>query len=119
VLAVFLRPPAGREVQLGASGCFVAFILLCGVTHYMAVWTLWNPLYGVEALIKAATAAVSLVTAIALWPLLPRAIALPSDRRLQASLDERDAALSDLRGPWPPWWRCASTRRARSCCWTS
>ena len=77
---------------------FVAFIMLCGVTHFMMIWTLWNPDYGVEAVIKAATAAASLVTAAALWPLLPKAIALPSTAALQAGLAQRDAALEELRG---------------------
>ena len=76
---------------------FIAFIMLCGVTHFMMVWTLWNPDYGIEALIKAATAAVSLVTAVALWPLLPRVIALPSTALLEARIQERDAALAEAR----------------------
>ena len=95
-LAVFLR--ARPDVKFSwAVWMFVAFITLCGITHFMMVWTLWNADYGVEALIKAATAAVSVVTAIALWPMLPKAIALPSTSALQASLSERDAALADLR----------------------
>jgi PAS domain S-box-containing protein len=87
-----------RDVRFGwAVWMFVMFIMLCGVTHFMMVWTLWNPDYGVEALVKAATAVASLVTAIALWPLLPKAIAIPSTDTLQARIDERDAALSELR----------------------
>ena len=96
VLGVFLYNR--RDVRFSwAVWMFVGFILLCGVTHFMMIWTLWNPDYGVEALIKAATAAVSVVTAVALWPLLPKAIALPSTAALQASLAERDAALEELR----------------------
>jgi len=76
---------------------FVGFIMLCGVTHFMMVWTLWNPDYGIEALIKASTAAVSVVTAFALWPLLPRVIALPSPMELERRIAERDAALAELR----------------------
>ncbi|AZU05377.1 histidine kinase [Glycocaulis alkaliphilus] len=64
---------------------FVAFILLCGMTHLFSIWTVWNPHYQVQGLLKAATAAVSLATAIALWPLLPRALALPSTKQLQRS----------------------------------
>jgi len=87
-----------RDVRFSwAVWMFVAFILLCGVTHFMMIVTLWVPVYGVEALIKAATAAVSVITAMALWPLLPKAIALPSTQKLQASLAERDAALVELR----------------------
>ncbi len=80
-----------------AAWMFVAFILLCGVTHFMMVWTLWNPQYGIEALIKALTAVVSLVTAIALWPLLPKVIAIPSPATLEARIAERDVALAELR----------------------
>ena len=96
VLAVFLR--RRPDVRFSwAVWMFVAFIMLCGVTHFMMVWTLWNPDYGVEALIKAATAIVSLITAVALWPLLPKAIAMPSTSALQARIAERDAALDELR----------------------
>lgn len=95
-LGVFLY--RRRDVRFSwAIWMFVAFILLCGVTHFMMIWTLWNPDYGIEALIKALTAGVSVITALALWPLLPKAIALPSTRELQVSLDERDAALVELR----------------------
>jgi two-component sensor histidine kinase len=76
---------------------FVSFILLCGMTHFMAVWTLWNADYGIEALLKVVTALVSLGTAAALWPLLPRLLALPSTEMLQARIDERDQALAELR----------------------
>ncbi|MFC7538333.1 PAS domain-containing protein [Siccirubricoccus deserti] len=61
---------------------FAAFILLCGATHFMAAWTLWHPGYGVQGMLKAATAVVSVVTAIVIWPLLPRILALPSVQAL-------------------------------------
>lgn len=83
--------------------CFVAFILACGTTHFLSIWTLWVPDYGIEGLVKAATAIVSVMTAILLWPLLPKVIALPSPAQLRAvnlSLQEgiaqRDAALEAL-----------------------
>jgi two-component sensor histidine kinase len=87
-----------RDVRFGwVIWMFVAFIMLCGVTHFAMVWTLWNPDYGVEALIKAATALASVVTAVAMWPLLPKVIALPSPAALQARIDERDQALAELK----------------------
>ncbi|MDP2212521.1 sensor histidine kinase [Phenylobacterium sp.] len=87
-----------RDVKFSwAIWMFVGFIMLCGVTHFMMVWTLWNPDYGIEAVIKATTAAVSVVTAFALWPLLPRVIALPSPTELERRIAERDAALAELR----------------------
>jgi signal transduction histidine kinase len=70
---------------------FVAFILLCGASHWLDVLTLWVPAYGLEALIKATTAIVSLVTAIALWWQMPQALALPSP----AELREANSALRE------------------------
>lgn len=94
-----------RDVQFGwVVWMFVIFITACGVTHFFAIWTLWNPDYGIEALVKGTTAIASVFTAVALWPLLPKAIALPSPAQLhQANADlrlrigERDAALEALR----------------------
>ena len=57
---------------------FVTFILLCGATHWLDVLTLWVPAYTLAAAVKAATAAVSIFTAIMLWRLMPAALALPS-----------------------------------------
>jgi PAS domain S-box-containing protein len=62
---------------------FAAFILLCGTTHFLDVLTLWVPAYGIEGLVKAVTALASIVTAIALWYLLPQALALPSAAQLR------------------------------------
>jgi PAS domain S-box-containing protein len=64
---------------------FVTFILLCGSTHFLDLLTLWVPAYGVQVLVEGATAVASIVTAIALWRLLPQALALPSSAQLQAA----------------------------------
>lgn len=62
---------------------FGAFIIACGTTHIMAIWTIWHPTYWLSGLIKAITAIVSLYTALALIPLVPKALALPSPRQLE------------------------------------
>ncbi|PWB80682.1 MAG: hybrid sensor histidine kinase/response regulator [Candidatus Methylomirabilota bacterium] len=64
---------------------FAVFIVACGTTHLMALWTLWSPLYWLDAAVKAVTAAASVVTAVALWPLIPKALALPSPAQLEAA----------------------------------
>ena len=64
--------------------CFSAFIFSCGVTHVMDIWTIWRPDYGLQALTKAVTAGVSVVTALALWPLIPKALRIPSVGQLQS-----------------------------------
>ncbi len=83
--------------------CFVIFILACGTTHFLSILTLWQPVYGIEAVVKAVTALASVATAAALWPLLPRALALPSPGQLRAAnaaltarIAERDRALHAL-----------------------
>lgn len=91
-----------RDVEFGwAVWLFAAFILACGVTHFMSIFVLWVPAYGIEGLIKLVTAIVSIATAIVLWPLLPKVVALPSPRQLQdanarlvALVAERDDALT-------------------------
>ena len=64
---------------------FGVFIVACGATHWMEVWTLWNPDYWLSGAVKAVTAAASVPTAILLYLLLPRALAIPSTRDLQAA----------------------------------
>jgi PAS domain S-box-containing protein len=63
---------------------FGAFILACGTTHVMEVWTIWDPVYGTSGLIKAFTALVSVATAVILWPLIPKALKVPSIGQLEA-----------------------------------
>ena len=63
---------------------FSAFIFACGVTHLMDIWTIWRPDYAAQAFTKTLTAVISLVTAVALWPLIPRALKIPSVARLKA-----------------------------------
>lgn len=70
---------------------FTAFILLCGTTHVFAIWVIWNPDYIAEGVVKAATALASVATAIVLWPLLPKALRIPS-------LEQLEAANRDLTG---------------------
>jgi len=57
--------------------CFGTFIVACGATHLMEVWTVWHPTYWLAGGVKAVTAAVSIASAILLVWLTPRALALP------------------------------------------
>ena len=49
--------------------CFGLFIGACGTTHFMEIWTLWNPDYWWAAAIKVITAVASVGTAIYLFRL--------------------------------------------------
>ncbi|MEW6498373.1 MAG: histidine kinase dimerization/phospho-acceptor domain-containing protein, partial [Cyanobacteriota bacterium] len=64
---------------------FGAFIVSCGTTHIMEIWTLWHPDYWLSGLVKAITAVISLYTAWEMIPLLPKALAIPSPAQLEAA----------------------------------
>jgi diguanylate cyclase (GGDEF)-like protein len=48
---------------------FGIFIFACGLTHFVAVASIWQPVYRLEAMLKVITAIASIGTAAALWPL--------------------------------------------------
>jgi signal transduction histidine kinase len=64
---------------------FSAFIIACGTTHAIEIWTLWHPDYWFSGMMKAVTASVSVYTAMALVPLVPQALALPNPDELKAA----------------------------------
>lgn len=67
---------------------FGAFILACGTTHLMAVWTLWHPTYWLSGALKAVTAVISLLTAAMLVQLIPKALAIPeTNQKLQKQIN--------------------------------
>jgi PAS domain-containing protein len=74
---------------------FGAFIVACGTTHIMDVWTLWYPTYWLSGSIKAATALVSVYTAMTLVPLVPQALALPSPAQLEAANRELEQEIQE------------------------
>jgi PAS domain S-box-containing protein len=84
-LVTFVRR-RGEAPLNGIALLFSAFIFACGTTHLMSIWTLWEPDYGLETLVKIVTAVVSLATAIALWPLIPKALQIPRVADLQQAI---------------------------------
>lgn len=64
---------------------FSAFIVACGTTHLLEVWTLWHPTYWLSGGVKIFTALISLVTALRLIELMPKALALPSPAQMEAA----------------------------------
>ena len=73
---------------------FGGFIIACGATHAMEVWTLWRANYWFSGGIKLFTAAVSVITAIALPPLVPRIQALV---RADSLVRDRELRLAEER----------------------
>ena len=62
---------------------FGLFILACGMTHLMEIWTVWQPVYWLSGGVKAVTALASVPTAIMLVRLIPTALRLPSPSALR------------------------------------
>ena len=102
-LVTFVRRRA--DIRFGwLVWMFGAFIFLCGTTHVVAIVTVWNGAYGLEGAVKLLTAGVSVATAIALWPVIPQAIQLPSPSQLEAAnyhlrheIRERERVEAELR----------------------
>jgi PAS domain S-box-containing protein len=74
---------------------FCTFIVACGTTHLMEVWTLWHPSYWLSGTLKATTAAVSVFTAIQLIPVVPKALALPSPAQLEQANQQLQTQISE------------------------
>ncbi|OKH53530.1 hypothetical protein NIES2101_10400 [Calothrix sp. HK-06] len=67
---------------------FSAFIVACGTTHVLDIWTLWHPTYWLSGLVKAITALVSISTVLTLIPMIPKLLALRSPHQLEkANID--------------------------------
>jgi diguanylate cyclase (GGDEF)-like protein len=77
VLVVLVRRrrdlPFGALLTLGGM-----FIFLCGLTHLASILVVWQPLYWIEGFVKAATALVSVATAVVAIPSLPLILRIPN-----------------------------------------
>jgi signal transduction histidine kinase len=68
---------------------FVAFILFCGATHLIDALIFWFPVYRFSALVRFATAIISLATVYYLFKIFPNVLMLRSVTDLQREIDER------------------------------
>lgn len=101
-IVVFLRRRPDAALK-GPASLFVAFIALCGLTHLMGIVTLWLPLYGLQGAVKAATALVSVGTAIILWRMMPALLVIPArgeivaaNTALEEEMAAREAMMAEL-----------------------
>jgi len=83
--------------------CFAVFIMSCGATHIMEIVNIWYPTYWLSGIIKALTALASVITAVLLIKIMPRALALPSPQQmrksneaLQSEIEERKKAAAKI-----------------------
>lgn len=83
VLLVYLVYRAGRSLPFPSMFlAFGAFIITCGLTHFMDIWTLWTPVYWLAGSAKFVTAIASTITAVAMPRFIPRALKLVETAKL-------------------------------------
>ncbi|MDX1754625.1 MAG: ATP-binding protein [Marinobacter sp.] len=75
---------------------FGVFILACGATHFMAIWTIWNPVYWHQGFVKAITAVASTITAVLLVRLIPMALRIPSPSQFAEANEQLVAKNKEL-----------------------
>ncbi len=83
-LIYFLRK-RGKVPFTGVIYMFCVFIFACGITHVMSIFTVWTGHYALQGTIKAFTALASAATAIMLYPVMPKLLALRSPTELEAT----------------------------------
>ena len=76
---------------------FGAFILACGTTHLFEALLFWWPAYRFLGLVKLITAIVSVATVIALVPIIPKILSMPTRAELDREVAERTRAEEEMR----------------------
>ena len=71
---------------------FAAFILLCGITHFLDAMMFWVPVYRFNALIRFITAGVSMMTVFYLIKILPEAFKQKTSLELENEIAKRKEA---------------------------
>ncbi len=74
---------------------FGLFIIACGATHFMEVWTLWQPQYWLAGAIKLVTAVASVVTAAALPILVPHILTFVQAAKISGQLTAQLAQINE------------------------
>lgn len=77
---------------------FGLFIISCGTTHLLEIWTLWYPTYWLSGGMKAITALISVFTAIELVPVIPEVLAFPKPAELQRLNEELQISQARVAG---------------------
>ena len=108
VLVVRARREVPRGAEYATRGlphewmflAFGLFIVACGTTHFLAAWNVWHASYWLSGGVKVVTAVASVATAVALPPLIPRALGVLRDaresERRRVRLEEANEELAQL-----------------------
>ncbi|REJ70049.1 MAG: PAS domain S-box protein [Planctomycetota bacterium] len=72
---------------------FCVFVFACGTVHLIEATIFWWPWYRLSGVAKATTALASLVTVVALIPIVPRALRMRTPEQFEYEIDLRTRAL--------------------------
>ena len=121
VLIYFIRK--NRDIPFNRIfWMFGTFILACGTTHLMEIWNVWHGSYVLAGVVKAATAAVSVLTAAMLIPLVPKVVsaawpdAFAGRRESKARKGNRRAQAGSTRRSRPLFGAGLPLVSSRPCC---
>lgn len=64
---------------------FITIAILCGINHLVEVFAIWHPVYKLSGYLKALNAIVAVITAIVIWPMIPRILKIPHPKELQTA----------------------------------
>jgi signal transduction histidine kinase len=92
-MVYFVRKRWGDLPFKGVFWLFIAFIALCGTTHFIDALIFWVPVYRFNALVLIFTALVSVVTVLAMVRVIPKALAYKSPKQLQVAVDSKTSEL--------------------------
>lgn len=101
VTLVYVARKAGKKIPFTwVFFAFGMFIVGCGLTHFMAVWTTWVPLYWLAQIINYATVVLSIGTAIAIIPLVPKIVSMVDSAEIsearKVEIETRNVELTNI-----------------------
>ncbi len=88
ILFHFMRKSPGAGYS-GLFWLFVAFISAAAIVHLLDALMFWWPAYRLTGLVKAGTCMISLITAVVLIRVIPRAMTFRSPVELQSEIVQR------------------------------
>jgi len=103
-----------RDLRFGwVVVSFATFIIACGASHFMDIWTIWHPTYWLSGGVKAVTALASVPTAILLVKLMPIALRVPSPSALEKANAELAREVAERRAAEAQVWKLNESLEAR------
>jgi PAS domain S-box-containing protein len=95
-LVYFIRKKRDLPFNWVLAGLGIS-ILACGAAQFMGAWSLWHATDWLSGAVKAVTATASILTAILIVQMVPRALTLPNPDLLRSEIAERKRAQEKLR----------------------